>query len=135
GDAALERELRLITERAANFIQVCFGEVLVMRVRILDVIGLKFCAEAFVKDVNELIERARLARTQIVNAAPLRFERENTSFYDILHVNEIALLIALFKNARSLTDFHLLRQMINHARGHALVRLARTVNIEVAQAD
>jgi len=32
GDAAFERKLRLITERAANALQVCFGEILVMGV-------------------------------------------------------------------------------------------------------
>src|SRR5438309_2677627 len=106
-----------------------------MRVRIFDVVGLKFCAETFVEHVDELVERARLTGTEIVNSALLRFERENASFHHVLHVNEIALLIALFENAWTLSRLHLLREMINHASGHAFVSLAWAVNVEVAQPD
>ena len=65
----------------------------------------------------------------------LRLERAERSLHDVLHVNEIALLLAVFEDARALPGLHLLREMINHARGHAFVRFARAVNVEVTQPD
>src|ERR1700694_861772 len=46
--AGFERKLRLITERAPDFVQICLGEVLIVRVGIVDVIGDQSCSEAFV---------------------------------------------------------------------------------------
>ena len=62
-------------------------------------------------------------------------ERANAAFDGVLDVNKVAFLFAVFENARALAGFHLLRQMINHARRHALVCFARPVNVEVAQTD
>src|SRR5260370_14799971 len=106
-----------------------------MRVRVFDVIGLKFCAETFVEHIDELIERARLSGAEIVNSTPVRFERENASFHHVLHINEIALLIAMLENARALPRLYLLREMINHARRNAFVPFARTITFEIAQPD
>src|SRR5438093_1544703 len=53
----------------------------------------------------------------------------------VLHVNKVALLLAMFENARPLAGLHLLCKMINHARWHAFVRFARPVNVKVTQAD
>ena len=41
----------------------------------------------------------------------------------------------MLENARRLAGFHLLRQMINHARRHAFVCFVRPVHVEVTQAD
>ena len=41
----------------------------------------------------------------------------------------------MLENSRTLSGFHLPREMENHAGGHAFVRLARLVNIEVTEAD
>src|SRR5207302_10705174 len=114
--AALERELRLVTKRAPYFVKIGFGEVLVMGMRILDVIGLKFRSETFIERVDQFVERARLAGAEIVDSALLRFQRENASLDHVFHINEIALLVALFENARPLARLHLLSEMINHAR-------------------
>src|SRR5207249_10154739 len=100
-----------------------------MRVRIFDVVGLKFCAETFVEHMDELIERARMSGAEIVNSTLLRFKRENASFHHVLHINEIALFIAVLKNARSLPLLHLLREVMNHARWNAFARFARTLYI------
>ena len=65
----------------------------------------------------------------------LRFERADAALDDVFHVNEIALLLAVFENTRTLAGLHLFARVINHARGHAFVRLAWSVNIEVTQSD
>jgi hypothetical protein len=39
----------------------------------------------------------------------------------------------VLENARSLVGLYLLRKMINHACGHALVRFTWSVNVEVTQ--
>ena len=46
--AFFERKLRLITKRAARARDIGLGEILVMRVRIVEVFGLKVCSETFV---------------------------------------------------------------------------------------
>src|SRR6266498_3354724 len=77
----------------------------------------------------------RLASAEIINPARLRIDRADAAFDSVLHVNKVAFLLAVLENPRSVTGLHLLRQMINHARGHSLVRFARSVNVEVTQAD
>ena len=42
----------LVTERAAGIREIGLCEVLVMRVRVIDVIRLKICAETFVENVH-----------------------------------------------------------------------------------
>src|SRR5437870_6584655 len=106
-----------------------------MRMRVIDVIRLKICTETFVKNINEFIERARLARAEIVNAARLRIQRADAPFDRVLHVNKIALLFAMLENARPLAGLHLLRQMMYHACLHAFVSFAWPVNVEITQAD
>src|SRR5213079_2920998 len=49
-------------------------------------------------------------------------------------IKRSSLTAAEFENARALAGAHLLRQMINHACGHAFVRFAWAINIEVTQA-
>ena len=39
----------------------------------------------------------------------------------------------MLEDARPLAGFHLFGEMINHACGHAFVRFARAVNVEVTQ--
>src|SRR5438067_1458606 len=106
-----------------------------MCVRVIDVIWSKICAEAFVENIYQFVKRTRLAGPEIINAAGLRIERADAAFDRILHINKITLLLAMFENAWPLTRFHLLREMINHARGHALVRFARPVNIAMRSAQ
>jgi hypothetical protein len=125
----------LIPERTARVRQIGLRKVLVMGVWVIDVIGLKTCAKAFVKNIDQFVKRARLARAKIINSARLRIERANAAFDGVLHVNKVALLFAVFENARVLAGFHLLRQMINHARWHAFVRFTWPVNVEVTQTD
>src|SRR5207244_9973296 len=84
---------------------------------------------------DQLVERTRLARAEIVNSAALGLESANAAFDDVLHVNKIAFLLAVLENARPLTGLHLARQMIHHAGGHALMCFPRTINIEVTQTD
>ncbi len=60
---------------------------------------------------------------------------EDRAVHDVLHVNEIADLLAVLENARRLPAADLLRELQDHAGGRALVRLARAVDVEVAQAD
>src|SRR5438067_1458603 len=134
-DPFFQREARLVTERAARVRQIGLREVLIMRVRVIDVIWSKICAEAFVENIYQFVKRTRLAGPKIINAAGLRIERPGAAFDRILHINKITLLLAMFENALPLTRFHLLREMITHARGHALVRFAPPVNVEVTQAD
>src|SRR6516225_5082267 len=106
-----------------------------MRVRIVEIFGLEVCTQTFIQNFYEFVEGARLTCAEVVNSTNFCVERANGSFNSILHVNEIALLLAMLENARSLTRLYLLRQMINHARGDALVCFARSVNIEVTQPD
>ena len=101
--------------------------------RIIDVIRLKTCAQTFVEHVHQLVKRARLARAEIVNSARFRIERVNAALHRILHIDEISFLLAVLENAGALAGFHLSGQMIDHAGGHALVRLARPINVEVTQ--
>src|SRR6476620_5497751 len=127
-------KLRGVSERAARVGQIRLGEVLVMGVRIIEVIRLKISLERAIQNKDELVKRSSLAAAEIVNSARAGIERANCSIHHILHINEIAALFAVFENARALAGAHLLRQMINHACGHAFVRFARAINIEVTQA-
>src|SRR5204863_4466022 len=77
----------------------------------------------------------RVAGAEIVNPACSRVERANAALDSVLYVNKVALLLAMFENARPLAGLNLLRQMIHHARRHSFVRFARPVNVKVAQAD
>src|SRR5262252_7624275 len=106
-----------------------------MRVRVNEVIGSKICPEAFVENIHQFVKRTCLTGTKIINPARLRIECADAAFDRVLHVNEITLLLAMFENARLLSGLHLLRQMINHARWHALVRFAWPVNVEVTQPE
>ena len=76
-----------------------------------------------------------MTKTEIINAATLGIEGGNASRDDIFHVNEIPSLLAVFEDARAVPAFHLFRQMVNHARRHPFVRLARAVNVEITQSD
>src|SRR3984893_8984097 len=98
-----ERKLRRITERAPNLVQIGLGEILVMGVGIVDVIGLQFGAQTFVQDIDQIVERARLAAAQVINPALLRLELEDASIDNVFHLNEVALLFSLLENARSLS--------------------------------
>src|SRR5205085_3556524 len=98
GYATLERELRLVTKRAPNFVEIGFGKVLVMGVGIFDVIGLKFRPETFIERVDQFVERARLAGAEIINSALLGFESENASLGHVFHINECTFLVVLFNN-------------------------------------
>src|SRR5436189_4797818 len=133
--AVFERKTRLVAKRFAGAGEISLREILIMRVGIIEVVGLKICAQTFVENLDEFVTRARLARADIVNSAPLSVERLNGAFNSVLHVNEIAFLLAVLKNARSFAGLYLLREMINHACGHAFVRFARSVNIEITQPD
>src|SRR6266550_1861527 len=126
-------KLRGVPERAARLGQIRLGEILVMGVRIIEVIGLKIGLQSAIQNKDELVKRSSLATAEIVNSARAGIERANRSIHHILHINEIAALFAVFENARALASAHLLRQMINHACGHAFVRFARAINIEVTQ--
>src|SRR5678815_106799 len=88
-----------------------------------------------VQNRDELVERSRLARAEIVNSALFRLQRAQRSLYNVFHVNEIPFLLAVFENSRALPLFNLPGEMQNHARGNAFVRFARTVNIEITQSD
>lgn len=46
--AVFERKLRLVSERIARAGEIGLREVLIMRVRIVEVFGLKVCAKAFI---------------------------------------------------------------------------------------
>src|SRR5258707_7364896 len=115
-------KLRGVTECAARVGQIRLGEILVMGVRIIEVIRLKISLQGAVQNKDELVKRPGLAATEIVNSARAGIERANCSVHHILYIDEIAALVAVFENARALAGAHLPRQMINHARGHALVR-------------
>jgi GNAT superfamily N-acetyltransferase len=43
-----EPKLRFVTQRVARVREIGLGEILIMRMRIIDVIGLKICAQAFI---------------------------------------------------------------------------------------
>src|SRR5207248_3751692 len=100
---------RLVAECAPRVRKIGLREMLIMLVRIIDVIRLKICAEAFVEDVDQFVKRTRLAGSEIINPARLRIERADAALYRVLHVNKIALLLAMFENARPLASLHLLR--------------------------
>src|ERR1700682_1371426 len=56
-----ERKLRRITERSPHLVQIGLGEILIMGVGIVDVIGLQFRAQTLVQNIDQIVERARLA--------------------------------------------------------------------------
>ena len=89
--AFFQRELRLVTQRVARIRQIGLREVLVMRVWIIDVIRLKICAQAFIENIDQFVERARLARAEVINPARLRIERADAPPDRVVHVNKVAL--------------------------------------------
>ena len=46
--AVFERKLRLVSERIARAGEIGLREVLIMRVRVIEVFGLKICAQTFI---------------------------------------------------------------------------------------
>src|SRR6476660_447525 len=126
-NAFLQRIARFISKRGVGVAQVGLREILIVSVRIFDVIGLKIRSQNFVQSLDQLIKSSRLSRSKIVDAAGGGTHRSNRAANNILHVNEIPLLLAVLENARTLTGLNLLRQMINHAGGNTFVRFARAI--------
>src|SRR5260370_18595749 len=63
-----QRKAWLVTERAARVREIGLREILIMRMRILDVIRSKICAEAFVENIHQFVKRARLAGPKFINS-------------------------------------------------------------------
>src|SRR4029077_13933259 len=97
--ALFEWEAWFITKRAACIREIGLGEVLVMRVRIVEGILLKIGIQTFVYNIGQLIERTTLAGCAIVNSTGLRIERAKAAIDDVLYVNKIAFLLAMLEDA------------------------------------
>src|SRR4051794_4387056 len=88
---------RFIAKCGPGATQVRLCEILIMGVRVVDVFGFEVRTERFVQNLHELVEGARLTETEVVDPALLRVHRGHRAGHDILHVNEIALLLAMFE--------------------------------------
>ena len=136
GDAGRGSKLGFVAEFFAGERHVGLGVGLVEgAVRVVDVIRGQGQAEVGVERGDDLIERGGHARTAVVEAALGGAGRPDGAGHHVLHIDEIAPVLAAAEHAGPPARFHLEVKLVDHARGGVLVGLARAVDVEILQAD
>src|SRR3989338_3967827 len=85
-----------------------------------------------VEDSDQLIEACRLSESTVDDAGLLCCRSKQVCRHDILDIDIIALLLAVFENSR-VSGSHLLVELINHGGPLAFRTLSRSVDIAVSQ--